>query len=104
MTGLNLDVAAAQASSKSISGIVDAMHGILRQIQVSSQTGMTTWNGQASKSFDATQTDWSGTAAKLQAALDDIEAKLTTGFTGYDDHDAGNASAIASSTGGTLNL
>ncbi|MFW0792225.1 WXG100 family type VII secretion target [Gordonia sp. CPCC 205515] len=104
MTGLNLDVAAAQASSKSISGIVDAMHGILRQIQTSSQTGMATWHGQASKSFDSTQTDWSGTAAKLQAALNDIEARLTTGFKGYDEHDSGIASAIASSTGGTLSL
>lgn len=104
MSGLNLDVVAAQASAKSISGIVDEMHGILRQIQGSSQTGMATWNGKAARSFDATQTDWSSVAAKLQAALNDIEAKLTTGFRGYDEHDSGIANAIASSTGGGLTI
>ncbi|MFW0784084.1 WXG100 family type VII secretion target [Gordonia sp. CPCC 206044] len=102
MSGLNLDVAAAQASSKTISGIVEQMHSVLRQVQNSAQSGLATWSGQASRSYDATQNDWSVTAAKLQAALNDIEAQLTTGFRGYDEHDAGNASAITSSGGLTI--
>ncbi|GAB93430.1 WXG100 family type VII secretion target [Gordonia rhizosphera] len=104
MTGLNLDVAAAQASSASISGIVGQMHGILRQIQNSALNGLATWSGQASKTFDSTQGDWSATAAKLQAALNDIEAKLATGFKGYDHDDGGNATMLAATAGPTLDI
>ncbi|MDL9944995.1 WXG100 family type VII secretion target [Gordonia sp. ABSL11-1] len=102
--GLNLDVVAAQASSQSISGIVDTMRGILRQVQGSADSGMATWGGSAAKSYNTTQTDWSATAAKLQAALDEIEGKLTTGFKGYAEHDDDLAQSISASTGGHLTL
>ncbi|MAU84385.1 WXG100 family type VII secretion target [Gordonia sp. Z-3] len=98
-SGLNLDVVAAQASSQSIAGIVEQMRGILRQIESSAQSGMATWGGTAAKSYNTTQTDWSGTAQKLQAALDEIEGKLTTGFKGYAEHDEDIAQAITSSVG-----
>ncbi|AZG48441.1 WXG100 family type VII secretion target [Gordonia insulae] len=103
-SGLNLDVVAAQASSQSISGIVETMRGILRQVQSSADSGMGSWGGSAAKSYNSTQTDWSATAAKLQAALDEIEGKLTTGFKGYAEHDEDLAQTIAASTGGHLTI
>ena len=102
--GLHLDGGAAQKSTQSISQIVADMKGILSKIEASSADGIATWSGQASRSFGTTQGDWSGTASKLQVALNEIEAKLTTGFKGYHGHDADIANSVAKSTGGGLTL
>lgn len=88
MNGLKLDVVAGQASAASIKGIVDEMQRIVTQIQKSAINGKSGWDGKASTAFETTHTDWHGIAVKLQAALDDIETKLTSGFRGYDDDDA----------------
>lgn len=102
--GLHLDGAAAQQSTQSISQIVTEMKSILTRIENSSADGIATWSGQASRSFGTTQGDWSGTATKMQAALNEIEAKLTSGFRGYHGHDADIANSVAKSTGGGLTL
>lgn len=87
MQGLKLDVGAGQASAASIKGVVDEMGRILAQIQKSAASGKSGWAGKASSAFESTHTDWQAIAVKLQTALDEIEAKLTTGFRGYDDED-----------------
>ena len=98
---MNVDVGASQASAASIKGIVAEMQGIFSRIQTAAATGRSTWTGKASTAFDGTHTDWHGTATRLQAALDEIETKLTAGFRGYDDQDATAAAAVG---GGSLTI
>lgn len=102
--GLNLDVAAGQSSAASIKGIVGEMQGIISTIRGAANSGLSDWQGSASRSFDNVHTDWNATATALQTALDDIEAKLTTGFRGYDDDDAAVATDIVRSGGSSLNV
>lgn len=102
--GLNLDVTAGQAASASIKGIVGDMRGVIGRIKSAAAGGLGDWNGSAARVFDTTHTDWHSTAIRLEQALDSIENRLTTGFRGYDDQDAGAASVITSSAGGGLNL
>ncbi|MBB4137645.1 WXG100 family type VII secretion target [Gordonia humi] len=103
-TGLNVDLGASQASTASIKGIVSEMQGIIGRIQSAAANGSSTWDGKASTTFDGTHTDWHQTATRLQHALDEIEAKLTTGFRGYDDEDATAAAMVGGSGQGTLAL
>lgn len=103
-TGLNVDLGASQASTASIKGIVSEMQGIIGRIQSAAGTGQSTWDGKASNAFGTSHTDWHGTATRLQNALDEIEAKLTTGFRGYDDEDATAATMVGGSGTGTLAL
>ncbi|GEE04006.1 hypothetical protein nbrc107696_44520 [Gordonia spumicola] len=103
-TGLNVDVGASQASASSIRGLVAEMQSVISRIQSSASSGVTTWSGKASTSFEGSHTDWHGTATRLQQALDDIEAKLTTGFRGYDDEDASAAAAVSGSGQSTISI
>ncbi|MCF8609891.1 WXG100 family type VII secretion target [Gordonia sp. HY285] len=103
-TGLNVDLGASQASTASIKGIVGEMQGIISRIQSAAGTGQSTWDGKASNAFGGSHADWHGTATRLQHALDEIEAKLTTGFRGYDDEDATAATMVGGSGNGTLAL
>ncbi len=97
--GLNLDVAAGMASTKSVAGIVEEMQQVIRSIQSSSTEAVSVWKGRASTAFDTTQADWNSSATKLQLALDDIKAKLSTSFTNYGDQDDAGASGF-----GALNV
>ncbi|MBM7369358.1 WXG100 family type VII secretion target [Gordonia hydrophobica] len=87
MQGVRVDVAAGQASAASIKGVVDEMQRIITQIQKSAVSGKSGWDGKASTAFESSHTDWHAVAVRLQTALDEIEAKLTAGFRGYDDED-----------------
>ncbi|MFT3661368.1 MAG: WXG100 family type VII secretion target [Gordonia sp. (in: high G+C Gram-positive bacteria)] len=98
--GLKLDVAAGQAATSNIKGIVGDMRAVIGKIKGSAATGLTDWSGTAAKSFDGSHTDWHVTAMRLEQALNEIESKLTTGFRGYDDSDGSAASAIVNSAGG----
>ncbi|MFT3717038.1 MAG: WXG100 family type VII secretion target [Gordonia sp. (in: high G+C Gram-positive bacteria)] len=102
--GLNLDVPGGQAAASSIKGIVGDMRGIIGRIKASAAGGLSDWGGTAARTFDHTHTDWHATATRLEQALDDIEAKLTTGFRGYDDQDAAAGSAITQAAAGSLTL
>ncbi|GAB09957.1 hypothetical protein GOARA_050_00190 [Gordonia araii NBRC 100433] len=96
-SGLNLDVAASMASTKSVAGIVDEMQQVIRAIQQASQNAATTWKGRASGAYDTTHADWSASATKLNVALEDIKAKLTSSFAGYGDEDDSGAATITGS-------
>ncbi|AVM01471.1 WXG100 family type VII secretion target [Gordonia iterans] len=98
--GLNLDVAAGQAATSSIKGIVGDMRAVIGKIKASAASGLTDWQGNAAKSFDGTHTDWHATAVRLEQALNVIEGKLTSGFRGYDDADGTAATVIVNSAGG----
>ncbi|MGB3698074.1 MAG: WXG100 family type VII secretion target [Gordonia sp. (in: high G+C Gram-positive bacteria)] len=100
MQGLRLDIAAGQASAASIKGVVDDMQRTIGQIQKSAVSGRSGWDGRASTAFESTHTDWHAIAVKLQAALNDIETRLTTGFRGYDDEDATVAGTFTGMQGG----
>ncbi|MEE3850988.1 WXG100 family type VII secretion target [Gordonia sp. LSe1-13] len=89
--GLNLDTAGAQASVKSISGIVNEMQAILGTIQKQTAAGQETWFGRASEAFGTTNADWHTSATKLQAVLQEIENALMSGFTEYEDIDSSAA-------------
>lgn len=97
--GLNLDVSAGLAATKSVAGIVDEMQQVIRSIQTSSNDAVSMWKGRASSAFDTTQADWNSSATKLQLALDDIKAKLSTSFSNYNDQDDQGAAGF-----GALNL
>ena len=102
-SSVDLDVASGQATVQTVSGIVDDMQGIIRQIAATASTGMSTWNGQASRAFDSTHSEWNSAATALNSALDDIRTQLSAGFVGYEDQDA-EASKFISSSGGPLKL
>lgn len=87
MEAVRVDVAAGQASATSIKRIVEEMQQIISQIQKSAISGKSGWDGKASTAFETSHTDWHAIAVKLQGALDEIEAKLTAGFRGYEDED-----------------
>lgn len=94
--GLNLDVAAGLSATKSVAGIVDEMQQVIRSIQTSSNDAVAMWKGRASSAFDTTQADWNSSATKLQLALDDIKAKLSTSFGNYNDQDDQGAAGFGS--------
>lgn len=100
--GVNVDTAAGLATTQKVSGIVDEMQQCIKRIAGAADTGLASWDGNASRAFDNVHTDWNSSAIKLQAALDDIKNKLNTGFRGYEDHDHTAAAGIPSN--GTLNL
>ncbi|MXP20569.1 WXG100 family type VII secretion target [Gordonia sp. HNM0687] len=103
-SGVHVDVAAGQSAAQSVAGIVGEMKQILGRIQASSQDGGASWQGSAWKAFDATSTDWSATARKLEQALDEIEAKLTTGFKGYAEQDQAVAQQVTSAANSDLSI
>lgn len=100
--GLDLDVTAGLATTKSVAGIVEEMQQVIRSIQTSSTEAVAMWKGRASSAFDTTQADWNSSATKLQLALDDIKAKLASSFTNYGDQDDQAASGFGSV--GNLNI
>ncbi|MBD0022772.1 WXG100 family type VII secretion target [Gordonia pseudamarae] len=103
--GVSIDLAASQSSANSISTIVGEMKGILGQIRTSAGTGQSTWSGQAAIAFGNTHNNWQDVATRLNTALNEIEANLTTSFKGYDSQDSEVASAVTQSVGtSTLKL
>ena len=101
---LNLDMAAGQAATSSIKGIVADMRGVINRIKSSSASGLGDWNGSAARNFDTTSTDWHATAVQLEQALGAIENRLSTGFAGYDNQDSEAAQAIVNGASGGLTM
>lgn len=100
--GLNLDVAAGLATTKSVAGIIEEMQQVIKTIQSSSTEAVSMWKGRASSAFDTTQADWNASATKLQLALDDIKTKLNSSFNNYGDQDDQGAGGFAQVA--TLNI
>lgn len=98
--GVSIDLAASQSSADSIGTIVGEMKGILNQIQTSAGTGQASWSGQAATAFGNTHNNWQDLATRLNTALDEIEANLTTSFKGYDSQDSEVAGVVTQSVGG----
>ncbi|GAA3697175.1 WXG100 family type VII secretion target [Gordonia hankookensis] len=101
---VKVDLGDAHASAKAISQIVNEMQGILRSIQGHTENGQVGWKGIAQVAFGNTSSDWQGSAAKLQAILQEIENNLTSGFSGYEDLDHSVGQAITASIDGGLRI
>ncbi|MGV9827061.1 MULTISPECIES: WXG100 family type VII secretion target [unclassified Gordonia (in: high G+C Gram-positive bacteria)] len=100
---VDIDVSSALGTAQSVSGLVDEMQETINRIGRASANGVADWGGKASSAFDTTHTDWNSSAMTLNSALNDIRTQLTSGFTGYEDHDGQAASGF--DTGGpTLRL
>ncbi|GAC66204.1 WXG100 family type VII secretion target [Gordonia soli] len=101
---VNVDVAGGLQGKAKVDNIVNEMQGIIKQIQAAADNGAdpANWAGKAKVAFVNTHADWSGSATKLQTALDDIASKLGVSFNSYDEDDNQSAQTVAQSTGGGL--
>ncbi|MFT4043020.1 MAG: WXG100 family type VII secretion target [Gordonia sp. (in: high G+C Gram-positive bacteria)] len=102
---VDVDINAGQSTAQQVSHLVDEMQQSIDRIGRAAQQGVASWTGKASNAFDTTHADWNGSAVALNTALNDIRAKLTSGFTGYEDHDGNAAGGFGGAgAGGSLAL
>lgn len=89
--GLELDVAAGLASTKSVGDIVADMGTVLARITADADEALALWKGNASGAFQNAVTAWKDEATQLQTALEGLKTSLSTGFNGYDSEDQDTA-------------
>ncbi|MDL9936716.1 WXG100 family type VII secretion target [Gordonia sp. ABSL1-1] len=93
-----VDVNAGLATAASVGKTVDEMQEVIKVIAQQASTGLDSWTGAAAGSFGGTHTDWNKAALTMANLLDAIRSQLNSGFTGYEEEDAGAATALGNAT------